>query len=58
MITNLPTSKVIVFYGKNESDEKHINATFKVIGGDREPDEEEEDDENGLEEDIISNEKE
>ena len=53
MITNLPTSKVIVFYGKNEGDEKNINATFKVIGGDREPEEEEEDDEAGLEEDII-----
>jgi hypothetical protein len=50
LICNLPGSKVIVFYGKKESDAKSIDCTFKVLGGEKEEDENEEEDEEEIDE--------
>lgn len=52
LICNLPTSKVLVFYGKNEADLKNIDITFKVIGGEKPEDDDEEEDEEEVDEDA------
>jgi hypothetical protein len=41
LICNLPTSKVMIFIGQNENDEKSEMYTFKLIGGEKSPEEEE-----------------
>jgi hypothetical protein len=43
LICNLPSSKVMIFIGQNEGDEKKEFYTFKLIGGDKNLDEEDED---------------
>lgn len=43
LICNLPSSKVMIFIGQNEGDEKKETYTFKLIGGEKNLDEEEED---------------
>lgn len=46
LICNLPSSKVMIFIGQNEGDEKKEAYTFKLIGGDKNLEEDEEDGEN------------
>jgi len=41
LICNLPTSKVMIFIGQNENDEKKEMYTFKLIGGEKSPEDEE-----------------
>ena len=45
LICNPPTSKVMIFIGQNERDEKKEIYTFKIIGG-KSPDDEEDEEEN------------
>ena len=42
LICNLPQSKVLIFVGENESSRKNQEYNFKVIGGEKNPDDEEE----------------
>ena len=41
-LCNLPYSKVMIFYGENEADQYKENYTFKVIGCEEMPEEEQE----------------
>jgi len=41
-LCNLPYSKVMIFNGENEADDLKEKYTFKVIGGEEMPDEEQE----------------
>ena len=41
-LCNLPYSKVMIFTGENETDPKNERYTFKVIGGEEMPEEEQE----------------
>ena len=43
LICNLPSSKVMIFIGQNEGVENKEMYTFKLIGGEKNLDEEEED---------------
>ena len=45
LICNLPSSKVLIYIGVNESNDKKALYNFKIIGGERGEDEEEEEEE-------------
>ena len=45
LICNLPTSKVLIYNGKDEDDVKKESFSFKIIGGEKPEDDEEEDEE-------------
>jgi hypothetical protein len=42
LICNLPQSKVLIYTGENEGNKKTETFNFKVIGGEKNPDDEEE----------------
>jgi len=42
LICNLPQSKVLIYQGEQEADKKNAKFNFKVIGGEKNPDDEEE----------------
>lgn len=42
LICNLPASKVLIFVGENETHKTKAEYNFKVIGGEKNPDDEEE----------------
>ena len=45
LICNLPSSKVIIYNGKDENDLKKQSYSFKIIGGEKPEDDEEEEEE-------------
>ncbi len=45
LICNLPSSKVLIYNGKDERDPKKAAYSFKIIGGEKPEDDEEEEEE-------------
>jgi hypothetical protein len=56
LICNLPTSKVMIFIGQNEADEQREMYTFKLIGGEKSPEDEEDEGEDGASREEEENE--